>query len=78
MKWEYKAVKLVRPIESDKGIDLTNALCELGEKEWELVQCDLDHNTFIFKRPIKEHSAVKQTFTKEQRRIIDYFGGKIA
>jgi hypothetical protein len=55
MKWEYKAVKLVRPIESDKGIDLTNALCKLGEGGWELVQCDLDHNSFIFKRPIKEN-----------------------
>ena len=80
MKWEYKAIKIIKPIESEKGVDLANALNEMGQRGWELVQCNLDHNVFVFKRPKPLDIRVKGLLDSDvelRKAIRGYFGGKI-
>jgi hypothetical protein len=73
MRWEYKVLKVLADTQEERE----GKINELGDKGWELINVT-SKGLAYFKRPIKEHSVVKQTFTKEHRRIIDYFGGKIA
>ena len=67
MKWEYRAITIMEMSES-----LTEMLNERGVKGWELVQCDLTKNLFIFKRPAPE-------LNNEERKaaLKGYFGGKV-
>jgi hypothetical protein len=67
MKWEYKAAT----IEGDKAVPLSERLNELGERGWELIQVALDSNLFVFKRPKSE------TFTEDERKMVDYFRGTV-
>jgi hypothetical protein len=50
MRWEYKAIVL----QISSPIPLTNVLNDIGEERWELIQCDLAENMFVFKRPKQE------------------------
>jgi hypothetical protein len=46
MKWEYQAVEA-----KEYGQALPDFLNVFGEDGWELIQCDLLRNMFVFKRP---------------------------
>jgi hypothetical protein len=54
-----KPANAVREIMTARGIDVVDAdrfqryLADTGAAGWELVVADLDHNSWIFKRPLK-------------------------